>query len=529
MSFEPILYLAILVLSAKLLGELFRRIKQSTILGNVIAGVVVGPALFSIVKPVSEIDLFVSIGVFFLFFLIGLEEIDLAGLFKVLRKRIFAGAAAGFLIPFVVGTIFAYSVDPNLVKSMAIASVIGASSLGVTAKVLTDLGKLKSTVGLEIFTLTAIVEFIAIIFVSVIIQINGTESPQIDEILWLFAKMVIFFAIAGLVSVFVLQPFFRIIQKHLRFQQVYFALVVGIILLVAYFAEISGIHGAIGALMLGIAVSRMNKEEYHEITHNIRGLGYGIFIPIFFAGIGLHFSTSFLNFPIWLIATYIGLIVGVKYVASYLAVRIAKMKPAKTVAYGVMSKGAVDLALMLSLLQFGLLDNDLFSLLVFGTLITMIISSVELQRRLGKTIHVKVGTNELALMPTYFRAVVSDSLALNAVGTNFIRASSGDNIEEFLKNEDITSESSILVFNKDQQLVGITSKEFINKHKSERKKTLASVMYRKFHTANPNDYLYSVIQKINSQEVNFVPVITEDTKTIVGVVSSDNVLRLLSE
>jgi len=296
MSFEPILYLGILIIAAKLLGEVMHRIGQPTIIGNVLAGIIVGPALLALVDPIDAIDLFISIGVFFLFFLIGLEEIDLPGLFRVLRRRIFVGSAVGFLVPFFAAGLFALSFsDMDLIKSFAIASVVGASSLGVTAKVLTDLGKLRSTIGLEIFTVTAIVEFIAIIFVSVVIQIgnNSNQSLELVEISWLFVKMITFFVIAGLVSVFVLPHFFRLIKNHLRVQQVYFGIVIGVILLVAYFAELSGIHGAIGALMLGIAVSRMNREEYSEISKNVHAIGYGVFIPIFFAGIGLHYIFNF--------------------------------------------------------------------------------------------------------------------------------------------------------------------------------------------------------------------------------------------
>ncbi len=184
-------------------------------------------------------------------------------------------------------------------------SVIAASSLGVTAKVLSDLGKLKSKIGLEIFTVTAIVEFIAIIVVSVFIQLDANSgTPEIGEMVWLFAKMLIFFAVAGLLSVFGLPHFFRLIKNHLRVKEAYFAIVIGVILLVAYFAEVSGVHGAIGALLLGIAVSRMNKEEYNEISKNISVIGYGIFIPIFFAGIGIHFSFAFLELEWWIIATF---------------------------------------------------------------------------------------------------------------------------------------------------------------------------------------------------------------------------------
>ena len=383
MVFEAILFLAVLVLAAKIFGEAMHRINQPTIIGNVLAGIVVGPAMFAIVQPIDEIELFISIGVFFLFFLIGLEEINLPKLFKVLRGRIFAGSAIGFLVPFIVASLFGIALDMDFIKSFAIASVIGASSLGVTAKILTDMGKLRSTIGLEIFTVTGIIEFIAIIMTSVFLQINASEGfPDSMDFVWLFGKMIIFFAIAGLVSVYVLPHFFRFIKKHLRVEQMYFAVVIGVILLVAYFAELSGIHGAIGALLLGIAVSRMAKEEHEEISKSVRTIGYGIFIPIFFAGIGLHFSISFLELPIWIIGGFLAIIIGVKYFGSFLAVSIAKMNFPKIVSYGVMSKGAVDLALLLSLLGAEILDTPLFSLLVLGTLATMIISSVQLQRKL---------------------------------------------------------------------------------------------------------------------------------------------------
>lgn len=531
MSFEAILFIAVLVIASKLGGELLHRIGQPTILGNVLAGIIVGPAFLALVHPIEAIELFVSIGVFFLFFLIGLEEIDIAGLFKVMRGKIFAGSAVAFLMPFLAAGLFGLAIDMDFIQSFAIASVIAASSLGVTAKVLSELGKLKSTIGLEIFTVTAIVEFIAIIFVSVFIQIDtSSDFPEIAEMAWLFAKMLIFFAIAGLVSVLVLPRFFRLLKKHLRAQEAYFAIVIGIILLVAYFAEISGIHGAIGALLLGIAVSRMNREEYHEISKNISVIGYGIFIPIFFAGIGLHFSLAFLELEWWIIVVFIGIMTGVKFLSSYVAVRIANMKPATTVAYGVMSKGAVDLALMLSLLQANIMGDKLFSLLVLGTLMTMIISSVELQRKLKKIIHVKVGTSELGLVPIFFRRVVSDTPAIAVINTSFSKTRPDITIKEFYKTND--AKKPFLVFDNEDNLIGIVSKKEIDKsHKKAREQTtIADVMYRKFHTTLPDDYLFTVIQKMNSHPFDMIPVVDpNDSRKVIGIVTSDALMNLLTE
>mgnify|MGYP000182039722 CR=1 FL=1 len=531
MSFEAILFIAVLVIASKLGGELLHRIGQPTILGNVIAGIIVGPAVLAIVQPIEAIELFVSIGVFFLFFLIGLEEIDVAGLFKVMKGKIFAGAAVAFLIPFLLAGLFGLAIDMDFIQSFAIASVIAASSLGVTAKVLSDLGKLKSTIGLEIFTVTAIVEFIAIIFVSVFIQIDtSSETPEISEMLWLFVKMIVFFAVAAFASVYGLPQFFRLIKNHLRVKEAYFAIVIGMILLVAYLAEISGVHGAIGALLLGIAVSRMTKDEYHEISKNISAIGYGIFIPIFFAGIGLHFSLAFLELEWWIIAVFIVIMTGVKFLSSYLAVRIAKMRPATTVAYGVMSKGAVDLALMLSLLQANIMDNKLFSLLVLGTLITMIISSVELQRKLKKITPFKVGTTELGLVPLFFRRVVSDTPAIAVINTAYSKTSPDVSLNEFSKNSD--TKKPFLVFDKDENLIGIVSKKEMDKsHKKTRDiTTIADVMSRKFHTTLPDDYLFTVIQKMNSHPFDMIPVVDpKDTGKVIGIVTSEAIMNLLTE
>jgi len=207
------------------------------------------------------------------------------------------------------------------------------------------------------------------------------------------------------------------------------------------------------------------------------------------------------------------------------------MRPATTVAYGVMSKGAVDLALMLSLLQVEILDDDLFSLLVFGTLMTMIISSVELQRKLKKIIHVKVGTSELGLIPVYFRRVVSDVPAMAVINTEFLKTTPEITIKEFLENNDV-NKKSFLVFDEQNKLVGIVSKREIDKfHKKTRDiTTIADVMYKKFHTVLPEDYLFTVIQKMNSHPFDIIPVIdpSKDGK-VIGIVTNEGIMNLLTE
>ncbi|MGI0018649.1 MAG: cation:proton antiporter [Nitrosotalea sp.] len=526
----PILYLGVLILSAKVFEEIMIRIKQPPIIGNVIAGIVVGPALFSIVKPVDEIEVFISIGIFFLFFLIGLEEIDLPGLLAIFRKRLFVGAAVGFLVPFVAALAFSWQLDMGLIKSLAIASVIGASSLGVTAKILVDLGKLKSAIGLEIFTVTAIIEFIAIIVTSVIIQI-GETGPNISapEIAWLFAKIIVFFGVAGSFAVFVFPHMLRYVRKYLKVKEIYFGTIVGVILLVAYFAELSGIHGAIGALLLGIAMSQMPKEEYMETSKGLHSIGYGIFIPIFFAGIGLHFATNFFELPIVTIVGFLAIIIGVKFGGSYIAARIGNLTPHKVVASGVMSKGAVDLALMLTLLGAGLLDKTIFSLLVFGSLVMMVISGIGLQKGLGKNVEVKEEPTD-ALIPLYVKMAIGDLKAKDVMSTNLPTTSGDVMISKFVKDHLDALTNSYLVLGDDDKFLGLVSIREI-KRVSQKKwdaTTLDKVMNREITFTDPDEELFLVLEKMNLHHYDLIPVKDAlNDKKIVGVITKHDILQLL--
>lgn len=531
MSFEAILYLAVLVLAARLGGELLHRIKQPTILGNVLAGIIVGPTLFAIVEPIDEIEIFISIGVFFLFFLIGLEEIDLPALFRIFRKRIFAGSAIGFVVPFFVAILFSQYLEMDFVKSFAIASVIGASSLGVTATILTELGKLKSTIGLEIFTVTAIIEFIAIVFTSVAIQIGSIETqPSIVELGWLFGKILIFFAIAGSFAVFIFPKIIRLIKKYLKVREIYFGIVIGVILLVAYFAEISGVHGAIGALLLGIAVSRMPKQEYTEISKGLHAIGYGIFIPIFFAGIGLYFLPTLFELPLVTVIGFIAVIIAGKFGGSYIASYVARLKPRKTVTYGTMSKGAVDLALMLSLLSAGILDSELFSLLVLGTLIMMTISGITLQNSLRRESKEKVEVSDVGLMPVYFRRVLSNYTAKDIMSDPTSRITKDVYISEFVATHLDTAKSTYLLLNNDNKLTGAVSIREINSvpQKKWKNTKISNVIDSQIAVVTADEYLYTIIQKMNLYHFDLIPVVDSFlSRKVIGIITSSQIMNLL--
>ena len=378
MVFEEILYIGILLVGAKLMGEVFRRIHQPVLIGHVIAGIVLGPALFAIIQPIDEIELFLSIGIFFLFFLMGIE-INIKYISKMLRPRLIIAAVVAFLIPFFIATQFIQALDFDFTKSVIIGSVIGVTSMGVVAKVLIDLGKIRTTLGLQIFTVGIMVELLGVIITSMLVQIERS-GPDATIILWMIYKIVVFFAIACPLSYFILPKFLQMIKTRIKLKYVDFVVIIALILSFAYAAEISGIHGAIGALIFGVAFTRIKKQEYTKTISHVNRLGHGYLIPLFFAGIGIYFNTEFLHLSTLAIIGFLLFIPIIKFVSGFIAARITDIRPIRPLTFGIMAKGGLDLALLRILLEAEIIDQALFSILILASLITLTIAGIGLYR-----------------------------------------------------------------------------------------------------------------------------------------------------
>lgn len=576
-GFEGILYLALLVLFAKLFEEVAVRLRQPPIVGYILAGIVVGPALLAWVQPADEISLFIQLGVFFLFFLIGLEEIDIPSIFSVLRKRLFAGATVGFAIPFALAVpVLLYMTDLAPTPVLAVASVIGISSLGVVAKILMDYGKLKEPLGLEIFTLTAVLEFIGIIVASAFIQLaepggsffqavndavvtpplltgsNGTAAtvpppaaaaePAFDVVsfVWLFIRMVIFFAAITLFGLKGLPPLMRFVRSHLKVREINFGLLIGIILLVSYFAEASGVHGAIGALLLGVLFSQMPKKDYEDAVKGMHSIAHGVFIPIFFAGIGIYFSFGFLSLPYLLIAAVLAVVTVGKFGGAIAAAAVAKLRPVLTVGTGVMAKGAVDLAILLSLLSAGIVNAELFSLITFGIVIMILATSLSLKKGIVSALpaqdqiakEISMETAADTLTPLYTRMALGE-LRVRDVYTEHPPMVYGEiPVSEFAeKHLDQSHPAYVVATKMDKSYLGIVTPEQTRKI---RKDTWNSVIVNDIAMQNIRavklgDPLYEVIEYMAIHDLDLLAVVSDDDIRVVGGIMREDVLRFISK
>lgn len=567
-GFEGILYISLLILFAKLFEEVAVRLRQPPIVGYIIAGIVLGPAVFSLVQPADEITLFIQIGVFFLFFLIGLEEIDIPSIFSVLKKRLFAGATVGFIVPFALAVpVLLFLSDMETTPILALASVIGVSSLGVVAKILMDYGKLKEPLGVEIFTLTAVLEFIALIVASVFIQlatptsfaetvavlVPGTNStapatPAPDQefspfdplsFVWLFVRMVIFFAAVTIFGLKALPHVMHFIRSRLKVREIYFGVIMGIILLVAYFAELSGVHGAIGALLLGVLFSQLPKRDYEDVTKGLHSIAHGVFIPIFFAGIGIYFSFGFLDLPYYLIAAVLAVVTIGKFGGAILAAMVAKLKPILTVGTGVMAKGAVDLAILLSLLSAGIIMPDLFSLVVFGIVIMILATSISLKRRLvlasaapgevAKTMSTE--TAEDALTPLYTRTVLGELRVKDVYTTSPPIVQGEMSVRQFADAHKGQYSPAYIAVTNDNSYLGIVTPAHFRKVRMESwdKVLVNDIAMQHVRAVRLGEPLYEVVEYMALHDIDLLAVLSDDESVVVGGVVHKDILQYISK
>lgn len=389
-----LLVLSIMLFVARTLGELFRLFRQPNVIGEILAGIILGPTIFGALFPGLFNSLFISspniqislngfttIAVVLLLLVSGLE-VDLAVALKQGRAAIFT-SVLGILAPFIIGFLVAYSFPlffgvqdekMHLVFALFTGTALSITALPVVARTLMDLNIFKTDIGFLIIASAMVNDLIGWIIFSVILSMIGSNHNSFG-----------FGATTGLIFLFLFFTLFigrKVIHKMLPFFQtrvsypggvLNFILIVGFI--AAAFTEYIGIHAIFGAFIAGIAIgdSAHLKESTREI---IQQFVTNIFAPLFFVSIGLrvnfiqHFDFAFV--AIFLILAFAGKVIGCglgAYLGGF------KKNEALAIGFGMNSRGAMEIVLGVLALQYGLIQEKIFVALVIMALVTSISSA----------------------------------------------------------------------------------------------------------------------------------------------------------
>ncbi|MCY3691356.1 MAG: cation:proton antiporter, partial [Chloroflexi bacterium] len=373
MHHEALLSLGLLVIATKLAEGVFRRLRLNAIVAYVTAGLLLGPVLeFSGIWSIDSsghLELLLTLGVFIFFFLIGLDEIDISSFMATLRGHYFLTAILSVIlsmgISMLVTTdwVFDFGLSLNFTEAVALAGVLSMTSLGIVAKVLSDEGRLKEPLGLQIFTVVVIAELITLLLIGFSIGEHAHEL-SVTGILILLGKIAAFAVVSWILSSRVLPPVVSLLQRLIQVPQLSLGLLIGILFLMVYSAELMGLHGSLGALLFGAALSGLSYQARREILPGLRSVAEGFFVPLFFASAGLHFSFSFVELNPWtMLALALVPLIG-NFIGAFIGAYVARLTVPYAVASGLMGKGVAEIALLLVLWETGTIDEAVFSFLV---------------------------------------------------------------------------------------------------------------------------------------------------------------------
>ncbi len=380
-SYEVLRDLAIILLFAKCLGILARKFKAPQVVGQIIAGLLVGPCLLGWITQTDFITEMAEVGVIILMFSVGLES-DLKELIKT-GPVAFLIACAGVFIPLVCGALLYmgfYGIAPwgseNFYKAVFMGTIMTATSVSITVASLQELGKIKSKVGTTIVSAAIIDDVIGIIVLTFVIGFKNPDSNPGMVVI----KTIAFFAVA-IVGGFIVYKIFLTLDKRYPHTRRIPIVSVAFCFALSYIAEkYFGIADITGAYVAGVVLCNLSDNEYIERKVDVSS--YMFFGPIFFASIGL--KTSFDSMNGKLIAFCIAFVIVAllaKVLGCGLVGKLCKYSAADSLKIGVgmMTRGEVALIVAQKGLAAGLLTADYFTAVILLILASSILTPIILK------------------------------------------------------------------------------------------------------------------------------------------------------
>lgn len=366
--------LLLMFAAAKIIGELFERVKQPAVIGEILAGIVLGPFIFGLINPLHAetfhvYEVFAEVGVIILLFSIGLH-IKVDDILKV-GKTSSVVAILGVILPFFFGYLYTLTSDHTTVEAMFIGAAMVATSVGITARVFADLGILDSRVAKVMLAAAVIDDILALLVLAVVTGLGqGAISYVKITLLTLEAAgFIIFLTIIGKGLIPRLGPFLGFFKT----KNAPFALALLFCLGLSAVASYIDLAAIVGAFMAGMVLAELNVE--FRFSSKFESL-YDFFVPFFFVVMGTQVDLSvFTRFNLVGAALILTLfaILG-KLIGCGLGALSLGWKEASVVGVGMVPRGEVGMIVASIGLGMGVISTDLYSIVIFMVIATTILT-----------------------------------------------------------------------------------------------------------------------------------------------------------
>jgi len=360
---EFILQIVLVLIAVKLAGHVSVLLGQPSVLGKIIVGIVLGPAVLGWVHHSEVLEVFSEIGVLLLMFLAGLEA-DLKELNNNMKAAVLV-AVGGVVFPILMTYGLAQFFDFTTAEAIFLGLLLAATSVSISVQTLRELGWLNTKEGAALLGAAVLDDILVVILIAVTSGFFGVSSSHgggDTSIGWVLGKMAIFFVVLFIVAKWVVPHFIKLFAKF-RVTQVVLSAGLIIAFACAYFAESLGVAGIIGTFFAGVAIGQTKFKD--EIEHKVDPIANGLAVT--FDGLGSQ---------IWFIVLFSVIAILSKLIGSGLGAKLAgfNMRSSVGIGSGMISRGEVALILAAMGLQDGLLHPEYYTSTIIVVILTTVVT-----------------------------------------------------------------------------------------------------------------------------------------------------------
>jgi Kef-type K+ transport system membrane component KefB len=344
------------------MGAFFVRLGLPVMLGQLVTGLLLGPAVLNVISPSEALTFLADLGIFFAMFYAGME-MDPKELLEHIWPAL-AVAVGGFVLPFVMGFFVARYFGGTVFQSLFIGIGLSVTAIAVQAVILQEMQIQKTKIGHVIMGAAIADDILSLIGLSILLGLVKTGGVETGSIFIIMLKVSAFFAFTILAGHFVIPVFTRKLDDY-NAKGFTFAMISALVMATA--AEFAGLHTVIGAFLAGQFVRKeiMNETIYNAISDRFYGLSHGFLMPVFFASLAFHIHFQWtLSFLFFTTAITIVAIIGKLFGCGIGALTFGYSKrESAIIGFGMNGRGAVELVIVAVVIR---LSDDLLAQGVIG-------------------------------------------------------------------------------------------------------------------------------------------------------------------
>lgn len=359
-SMDLALSMFIIFGSAKILAELFERLGQPGLVGEILAGILVGPAVLNWIQPSDFTSTMAGLGVMFLLFRVGLE-VEAPELLKLGGTALLVGIC-GVILPFLCGWAFYLSLGKPHLESYFVGTALTATSVGITAQVLAAKGLLHRTASKIILAAAIIDDILALLVLGVVASLAKGEL-DILQLSLTTAMALVFILLVVRWGQKTVTRVVATLEGNLQVGEAQFALAMILLFALAALASRIGVAAIVGAFLAGLALGSSIPKRVHELAHGVTEL----LVPFFLVNIGLHFDIGVMkDWTSWKLAL---LIIPIALVSKALGCGLGAIAHGRAIAVrvgiGMIPRGEFCMVVAQVGLALGAISTQTFAIIVF--------------------------------------------------------------------------------------------------------------------------------------------------------------------